>query len=60
MAAATIHLSDRRWLPYTLSRGGSFGMVLCSSCLTFCVVNGGYQAFRMISVLKPKGEPVQL
>jgi len=50
--AATIHLKDRCFVAYTLSRGGKLGMVLCSNCLTFCIVNGGYRALRTNSILE--------
>jgi len=51
-----IHAIHPGFVSYTLSRGGNLGMVLRSSCLTFWAVNGGYRAFRMNSILEPRGE----
>ena len=54
--ATMIHLNEYRFAAYTLSRGGKLGMVLCSSCLNFRAVNGGYRALKMNSILKLGGE----
>lgn len=53
VTATIIHLKDHCLVAYTLYRGGKLGIVLCSSCLTFRVVNGGYRALRMYSILNP-------
>jgi len=51
-----IQVNHPGFVSYTLSRGGKLGMVLCSSCLAFCAVNGGYRVFRMNSILEPSRE----
>ena len=42
----------RGFAVYTLFRGGKLGIVVRSICLTFRVVNGGYRALRMDSILE--------